>query len=407
MVASACGRVGFGANEGTQDASPAEDAAAAAAAAIVLESAPVAAFSTASRTFVDVPGATLSLTPAAPIETWVVLVSARLSSTSQAADAAEARFLTNGVEQGLSGADNEALASTAAWQHFTIIAGTTRQHTVTVQLRDASGTATIDQLRLQALRLPNDLRGGSALLLSKLASASQWTTAVSVPIPASQAGDFLVLAEATGREAPCTTGGVGFRVQTSTGAIWPVLSSAFPNRVASYVGVSRTTRVGFPFARRLRVLPSAPALIELQARAGDAAGCEISYARVLAFPTEGFASASSAEDLEETATAIAAPVVKSSLLLDAGAPARYLVVQSVVLSAQDTSVGERRATFTVNGVAQASFAHTMDNENYRSPYGAFYVVDAPGPVRIETTFASGTPGVTVLAKESVIHALRL
>ncbi|MBA3453369.1 MAG: hypothetical protein H0T42_09790 [Deltaproteobacteria bacterium] len=61
-----------------------------------------ARFSTTSPTFVEIPGASLTLPPSPGI-TWLVLVSGALQSSSFAEIGVEARYLIDGIERGLGG----------------------------------------------------------------------------------------------------------------------------------------------------------------------------------------------------------------------------------------------------------------------------------------------------------------
>ncbi|MEZ4359131.1 MAG: hypothetical protein R3B48_03050 [Kofleriaceae bacterium] len=396
LAVASCGRLGFDGVGPEGETEPGGTQ--------VVVNAPVSSFSTSSRTFVDVPSGALTISPAAG-ETWLVLLSARLGSTSLGQESVEARFLVDGVEQGLSGVGNEAVNAGGAWMHFTALRGAGAPVTIQVQLRDVDGAATIDSLRMLAARLPRDADPYLASVDVAVATAASWTGLARINLQPATPGDYLVLAEATGRESPCTTGGVGVRVQTDRGELWPALTTAFPNRVTSYQGVSRTTRVGFSLARRVSL--SGPASFELQARSGDAVGCDVTNVRMIAFRTDGFADVASTEELAEVSVADADGAVISSLTVPGGSDARYLVVQSFTMSSAAPGLGERRATFRANGAEVAAYTHAMDNENYRAPYGVFYLLEAPAATVLESTCASGTPGVTVMAKESVIHALRL
>lgn len=91
----------------------------------------------------------MTFTPAAASDIWVILVSARLRSSSPAAIAAEARYLVNRVEHGIGGVQNQPSNVGATWQHFYRVTGTTATQLVQVQLRDAQGsTSTLEDLRL-------------------------------------------------------------------------------------------------------------------------------------------------------------------------------------------------------------------------------------------------------------------
>ena len=111
--------------------------------------------STESREFVDVPGATLSFTPQAANETWLVFVSGRLGSSDAGELSAEARLLLNGEEidffghQTLGEEDNA-----AGFLTFEAIGETTAPQTVTLQFRAELGVTTVDTVRLVAALAP-------------------------------------------------------------------------------------------------------------------------------------------------------------------------------------------------------------------------------------------------------------
>jgi hypothetical protein len=219
----------------------------------------------------------------------------------------------------------------------------------------------------------------------------------------SRAGDYLVLGEATAREAPCTSGGVGVRVTAPAGQIWPSLSGAFPNRVTSYQGCH--ARPGSASSSHIasRSLAARPASSSRRARVTPRAATSATHGSDVSGSTGSTPRNSAAVAAELAASDV--PIVASRLQI-APAP-RYLIMHALVVSTQASGLGVRRVTFKVDGAPQVSFSHAMDNENYRTAYGGFYVRDGSRGARLDNTIASGTAGAAIEAKDSVIHALEV
>jgi cysteine-rich repeat protein len=176
---------------------------------------------TGSPTFIDVPGASLSFTPLDPSEIWIVFVSGTLSSSTAADVGAELRLMIGGAEADLLGHTTSGAGDdTAGFLTFDRITGSVAAQTIAVQLRAASGTATVENLRIVAALLP----GGSdfhyfsdAALLERTALAQALET-LPVQVPAD--GEYFVFGKTSQSAAP-SGGAVQSWIETSAGDVRP------------------------------------------------------------------------------------------------------------------------------------------------------------------------------------------
>jgi hypothetical protein len=365
----------------------------------------VSSYSTSSTTFTNVPGGTLSITPGSTSEVWVILLSARLRSTwtTSDEDAAEARYLVNGVQRGLLSIRNSGANPGGSWLQFDRVTGTTTARAVQVQLRDGKATATLENLQILAFRLPSgaDFQFAETSGVQSV-PALAWGSMQSLSFTPPSAGDYLVMAVASGRENPSSST-LGVRMQDAVG--WPVDSlPADPRR-----GQFMNGRAGWPpfFVARVRTLTATPTTYQIEAQ-GDASGAEIRDTRIMAFRTDAFENAQRVEDTAETTTTSTTPVVKSTLTTAVPAGARdHIVIQSLVLTTGGSATNELRAGFERNDSVAASYGLVNASPELGASYGFFDAVTTASALKLENTFSTSSPAYSVSAKESVIHVLRL
>lgn len=296
----------------------------------------VASFSTASGTYTDVTGATLSFTPSSDSEVWILLFSARLRSTSTNEQTVEARYLVNTIEHGMGGIQTRRSFAPGSWQHFYRVTNTTALQTVQVQLSDVGGgTATIEDLQMIGFRLPDnaDFRYAETNGDQPFTDTAVWTTRQSLDFTPPADGDYLVMAVDNGQEFPGDNG-IDIRVQDPSGSFWPVSDGT----AQPYFHNPRDPWESF-FAARVQSLTGGVfQTYEIQAYQSHVSGATVRDTRIMAFRTDAFDNdVESVENLAETSTNSTTPVLKSTLTTTAPPSARdYIVVQSLFLKNLDS-----------------------------------------------------------------------
>src|SRR6188768_1071117 len=108
---AACGRIGFDDVTGTRPDADNGDT-----------SIEVDGFSTSSPSFTQIPDATLTIPPST--SRWLLVTTATLQSDSLSRDGGgELRYLLDGVELGIGGAQNNEIDRPGPFQHFAVIDG--------------------------------------------------------------------------------------------------------------------------------------------------------------------------------------------------------------------------------------------------------------------------------------------
>jgi uncharacterized protein DUF2341 len=162
--------------------------------------------STASASFVDIPGGRLAFTPTSSSEQWIVFVSGLLSSSDPGESTAQMRILINDTEVDLFGHQTRgATDNGAGFLSFERVPGGSSPQTITAQFRALTGTTTVDGLRLLAILIPSsaDLQFAALNDLSEL-TGSEMELAALAFTPRS-AGDYFVFAKVDQRENPGTS----------------------------------------------------------------------------------------------------------------------------------------------------------------------------------------------------------
>jgi hypothetical protein len=329
-------------------------------------------------------------------EDWLLFITARISSDSQLARAAELRYLVDGVVQGKGTTRNETAASTGPFFHFTrLLHGGRRE--ITVELKNtygAAGTmprARVSELRLVAFPVPAaaDLEVVETLMDRPIFSTTSFMEVESLTLSSARAGERLVLAVAELSEAPGLDT-VGLRLVDDTGAFWPNASSAAEPHFAITVDEWQTF-----FLARTRTAP-AGSTFSLEVRSASPSSY-LGFTRIAVLRTAAFDSFASEEML--------APVVHSGastraarLDLPAGALRDYVAIQSVTFGA----AGARTPSFRT-ATSTTAFDHRLTDADSRLSYGAVSATSTAAATRKETTL-TGTSGEI---KEAVIHVFGL
>lgn len=352
------------------------------------------AFTTSSKTFVDVPQGDLTV-PLSPGLDWLVLFSGRLSSTSVQSFNVEVRYLVDGIERGIGGVQVFS-SSWGPWQHFMVLSGKAAPQKIQLQLRDGAGTGTAQDLRVVAFPVPPG---------ADLHHAEQDATRL-VPdgeahrmgFTPSAAGSYLVLALVNAED---TNGGdVTLWFTGPDGSKWPPLP--FTNGRRSWQSF---------FAARVVDLTPTPQTVGLEVNtyaSGTNDDSQIANARFVALRVGAFPAVYSAEDAAQHVTSGTAEVKSPTLSLPLNAAAgRYLVIQSAAVSATPaTTLSERVVRFLLNGAELLSVQLETDHTGFRPSFGVFTLASLDPEDVLENAYSSPT-GDPVDAVESVIHLVRL
>lgn len=365
LVAAGCGRFGF---DDTPDAAVPPDAADLVAAQLV----EVATFSTASPTFVMVPGSTISL-PIAPGRRWLLLTSAALGSTSGAGVTVEARYVVDGVEHGIGGTQNSIADRPGPWLHADVIDGE-MPHEIHYELRDAAGTtATISQLHAVAIPLLDDrVRFAfSDAPQNVIATTSSPHTTLSL---GALSGDYVFLLVANSTDLPDLSDVyVGWRGPGDE--VWQQDVQHPREGWQAYLTVQRAT------------VDDADATITFYSRVGGDTS-QVSYVRAIAIRTDAFASVDfGRDDTPQTSAALAATTAVE-LLPPASSATDHVIVGQLMMEEPCTPDPDAERTFhLITDTRAEAVAHATDNCSYAASYGAVRRLSTR-PSRVEVGFST-------------------
>ncbi len=348
----------------------------------------VARFTTTSPTFVEVPGASLTIPPS-PGTRWLVLVSGSLQSSTFAQVAVEARYLIDGVERGIGGTQANAIDRPGPWQHFYAHDGTRDPAQVTVELRDAeAGTATLDDLHLIAVPLPAaaDPLYASADP-SKLVTSPTLAPLHALVLDPASAGDYVLLLLANSSDAPAES---DVHTQWFDPGGQPWTDSLHMPRMPWQSNL---------FVRRATLGPD-PVTVTLQAHSGGDLG-QVQYARVLALRTDGFPSFELAHDATLQTTA-APTVTTQNTLTPTSTASRFLFLGSARVEADcsNTVPADRGVHFGV-GPTSITTHHVTENCAYETTYGTARLLSSR-PATLDVGFSSGNAELVVYRESSLL-----
>jgi hypothetical protein len=332
---------------------------------------------TAPGGYVDVPGGALSFTPATSSEVWLVLLSARISAGS-----AKVRYLVNGQTRGVG--DSTATSGWTPWQHVCPITGSTEEQKVRVQL--AAGE--IARLQIVAFPLP----GGSDFQLTQTETTrtvyASWTDLNELSFAPGAAGTYLVIAGWNSSDLPGKTS-IKIRLRDPNGAYWPT-----GDVIAQHYG-------GFQSNLLVRSveLPAGPASFALQAL-GSETGAQLSFARVMAFRTDGLEHAASAQRLPSFSVSTSERIVPATLTASPPGERRHVVLANVVAGSGDTVV---RASFLDGEAALDEYSAEIAS---RASFSYFDLIQTARSFTLKIGLASPA-AVELRANDATIHILRL
>jgi hypothetical protein len=353
--------------------------------------------------------ASVSVPAAATGEDWLVLVSARLSWGADAGDGLsqiQAHCRVDGVrrteaEGALEDADGDGqVDGSAPWQHVDVVRDAASKR-IDVDVSSLSGTTVaIDDLTVLAFRVPPgaDLHEQSTPDLRALEAAGGWQAVEQLTVQPVAAGDYLVMAAAVPSRSPSTTGGVGVRLASPQGDLWPGASGGGSS--LAYLGNPRDHAQPLFLARAV-TLGLTPSEFVLEASAGPD-GSEIQYTRLVALRLDAFADFAQHAALPEQEVAQLAPTPIAELELPARAAAReWIVLQSVTLAAP----GWREVSFA--GPTTLAITQYFDGAGLTIDYGRFAAVTTADATTLTTSVRAADAATPVSVKESVIVALAL
>lgn len=365
-MAAGCGRFGF---ESAPDAAPPLDT----AEPVAAQFGEVASFSTASPTFVMVPGSTIVL-PSAPGRRWLLLTSASLGSVSAGGVTVEARYVVDGVEHGLGGTQNSIAGRPGPWLHADVIDGE-MPHEVHYELRDATrATATITQLHVAALPLPADAVrfAFSDAPQSVVATTSSPHTPLSL---GALSGDYVFLMVANASDLPGLSDVyVGWHGPADE--IWQADVQLPREGWQAYLSMQRAT------------IDDPDATVTFYSHVGGGTS-QVSYLRVIAIRTDAFISVDFARDDTSQTSASMTPVTGTELLPSPGEAGDHVIVSQLMM--EEPCIGAvpdaERTFYLVTETTVHAVAHATDNCSYAASYGAVRRLSTR-PSRITAAFST-------------------
>ncbi len=425
LAVASCGRVSYDPTDGALDGSPVDavvdtssDAAAEdgardasgdapgdapdggpAPGPVVTAAAP--AFMTDSADWVAVPGGAITIEPAPPAESWILLVSARLGSDTDGGSddmrGAELRYLVGGAERGRGDVQNATPEGLAPWLHYDVLRDISAPVEVHVEMRELdAGTATVEDLHLVAFAVPAgaDLHHTEQLAPTAVTSPD-FAPLLDLAVEPASAGDYLVMMAVVASELPDMSG-VDF------GLLDPFSTSRWPSRLTNL------RRPNLPsVAARIQALDATPQTYSIVAQARGTSEATLSFMRITALRTDAFEAVFSTEDPARRVTNAPSPITVSSLDMAAPAGERDHVYLSSVIIDTDCAIplGTRPLDLEIAGETLA-YAHTHDSCGYRPTFGAFRHLRLADAASFSTHLSS-VDGTDVEANDSVIHVLRL
>lgn len=355
--------------------------------------------STTNGSFEDVPGGVASFTPAAADELWIVLVSARLSSTSTSSANVEAQLVVDGVARGGGEAANSTAGLPLPYLDFTWVSGSVSEHTVQVQIKTPNGTGTIDQLRITAFPLP---AGADPHFVEQAASqpapGGSWNPYLTLSFDPPSTGEYVVLGGINANESP-GSGNIEVRLVDTGGAQWPEVA---------YVE-HRSEWLPLVWVRRWSAATTTESFT-IEADGSPGAGSTVRYAKLLAFRTDAFEAVEYVEDLPVETTMSTTPVVRSTLAIPAPVMRDFVVLQAMgerAVGDDPTASLERRTEFRMDGAVSTSYARTNSAGGPFGTAGVFGALSTDVPFTLDNAYSTSDATLEVLTAESVILVLRL
>jgi hypothetical protein len=327
---------------------------------------------------------------------WLLFVTARISSDTSLARAAELRYLVDGVVQGKGTTRNEAASGSGPFFHFTrLLRGGRRR--ITVELKNAYGAtastpaARVSNLRLVAFPVPAaaDLEVVETTMDRPIFSTAAWTEVESLTVASARGGQRVVLAIAELSEAPGLDT-AGLRLVGDDGEIWPEASPSAEPHFAITVDEWQT----FFLARALTADMGATLALEVRSASPSS---YLGFSRIAVLRTAAFDSFTSEEMLPPRAHGGASSTA-ARIDLPAGDLRDFVAIQSVTFAAAGPRIPVFRAA-----TSTLAYDHRLTDADARIEYGAVSAFSTDGAARIETTL-TGTPGEM---KEAVIHVFGL
>jgi hypothetical protein len=385
-LVAGCGRFGFDlANDASVDS---VDSAPPLPASLTVE---VGSFTTASATFVDIPGSAFRL-PAATGVRWLLLTSASLESTIPTGLNVEARYLVDDVEAGIGATQTSAPARPGPWQHVDVIDGEL-EHRIVYQLRDAqSATSTISQLHVIAIPLRSqDIR------FSFVDPPQVVTSATPVPHTTLSlgmlSGDYVLFLSVNATDLPAQSDAYVSWLGPS-GETWMPEMQQPREPLQSYFVVQRAT------------IESPDARVTLLAWRGGG-DATVAYARAVAVRSDAFASVDFAHDEMFKLTAALPQIDGAQIDGTPGPASRYVLVTSVGLEepCSGDPDAERAVHVRIDATTQTT-SHATDNCAYAATYGIVRALAAlPGHVATGYSSQNGSL-VSYLGSQVLLLGLR-
>jgi hypothetical protein len=390
LVAGACGRSGFGEQVDSGAQADARDG------AMTGDTPPgihaidvtVSSFTATATSYLPVSSLVI---PPSPGQTWLVLFSASIETSSLAEIGVEIHYTIGGIERGVGGTQSSAIDRPGPWQHLDVVTGGDTAMPIAIEVRDLmAGKITVRDLHVVAVPMP---AAADPLFVAddpvRMISSTTFQPASTFTLPVSGPGDYFVLAVVNASDAP---------TESDVYVQW---NDPITGLHLSDTQQPRTSWQAM-FAMWRDHVTAGPLVIKLESKVGGGMS-QLEYARVFAMRTDAFATAQFATSPAEVMTTGTAPVPAADLQpVTSGSSFLYV---STMRMAEDCvgMFADRVAHFTVDGNDLLTTDHRAPNCATQATYGTAQLLLAP-PSHLTTSVSSGN-GLNVYGDEAAILLL--
>ncbi|NWF87179.1 hypothetical protein HXY32_05160 [Candidatus Bathyarchaeota archaeon] len=368
---------------------------------------------TTNTEWTAVSGASVSFTPRALTEEWLILVTADIRSSSSSENRARFRYTINGVPRGETGVQQGTTSTTPiepynVYFHFSRITGVASQQTVSFQFQASLGsTAYARNIHILCIRLDEagleytEINGDTSIT----STAAQTLATLQFTPPSS--GDYIVTYCTLVSELPTGPGGAETWLDYDAGTnIYPVAWST-PNTRRIHSDRSQFEPHGLFTKINLNTTQHT---LMVQARLRTAG--ETSTARdirIAAFRVDAFDFLEFDEDTAVNSTTAASTVRSVVNVANPSEQSDYLILAGIHTISSGTSSRESGGieiddvSVQMKGDRRLSYA-----EIARIAAHYAYVKTSSAGFKVETTFGTGGVGTnTIYSKQSVIYVLKI
>ena len=364
---------------------------------------------TSNAAWTDVPDATVSFTPDASSEEWLVFVTADIKSSSTLEDQARFRYVVNGVPAGETGVQQGTIIVFPidpynVYFHFSRITGVSSQQNVTFQFQGVSGmTAYAKNVNILCIRLD---RAGLQYVETKgdtLINGTDTLATLQFTPPAQ--GEYIVAYSALVSDLPVETG-------AETWLDYDFGNGTYPDPwVQPNTWTIETNRRQFePHGLFMRANLTAAehtfrAMAQLRTTGDTSTARDV---RIAAFRTDAFDPLEYSENPSVAGTTQANVVRSAVNVTDPGQPRDFLILAGIHTISAGPNSREAGGVQVDDVFVQRKGDQRLDSGAARIASHYAFVHRSATNFTVQTTYGTGGAGSnTVYSKQSVIYVLRI